>query len=54
MIRTVKVLYCDEEHGTGEVTFPELEHLDPLRETSAVQLRREAESRRLDPPSPRR
>lgn len=24
MIRTVKVLFCDNEHGTGDMTYPSL------------------------------
>ena len=29
MIRTLKVIFCDEEHGTGDVTFPDLRALTP-------------------------
>lgn len=28
MIRTMKVLFCDNEHGTGDVTFPDLHDVD--------------------------
>lgn len=24
MVRTAKVLFCDNEHGTGDVSFPDL------------------------------
>jgi hypothetical protein len=48
MIRTAKVLFCDNEHGTGDITFPEV--LDAQRfiteqpdtPANAVELRREA------------
>ena len=42
MIRTVKVLYCENEHGTGDVTFPALGELDPMQDVTAVTLRRNA------------
>lgn len=29
MIRTIKVLVCDEEHGIGDQTFPRLSDLEP-------------------------
>ena len=29
MIRTIKVLFCDNEHGNGDVTFPDLRHVEP-------------------------
>lgn len=28
MVRTTRVLFCDEEHGTGDITFPSLRQLD--------------------------
>ena len=28
MIRTIKVIFCEEEHGTGDRTFPDLMDLD--------------------------
>ncbi len=28
MIRTAKVLFCDNEHGAGDVTYPDLERLN--------------------------
>lgn len=28
MIRTIKVLFCEEEHGAGDRTFPDLMDLD--------------------------
>jgi hypothetical protein len=28
MIRTIKVLFCEEDHGTGDRTFPDLMDLD--------------------------
>jgi hypothetical protein len=27
MIRTAKVIFCDNEHGTGDMTFPDLDGL---------------------------
>ena len=27
MIRSVRVIFCDQEHGTGDVTFPALTDL---------------------------
>lgn len=32
MIRTAKVIFCDNEHGFGDVTFPALD-----RDTSSLQ-----------------
>ena len=29
MIRTLKVLFCDEDHGTGDRMFPDLFDIDP-------------------------
>lgn len=28
MIRTIKVLFCEEDHGVGDRTFPDLMDLD--------------------------
>jgi len=28
MIRTIKVIFCEEDHGTGDRTFPDLMDLD--------------------------
>jgi hypothetical protein len=28
MIRTAKVIFCDNEHGVGDLTFPDLDELD--------------------------
>lgn len=27
MIRSIRVIFCDQEHGTGDVTFPNLREL---------------------------
>lgn len=27
MIRTAKVIFCDNEHGTGEVTYPDMSEI---------------------------
>ena len=29
MIRKCQVIFCDNEHGTGDVTFPDICALDP-------------------------
>jgi glycine/D-amino acid oxidase-like deaminating enzyme len=47
VIRTLKVLFCDNEHGCGDVTFPDAHHIDPdtiLNHTAATTkgLRRQA------------
>lgn len=45
MIRTSRILFCDQEHGTGEQTFPSLRDLseqDFIRDLTAKQLRAEA------------
>lgn len=26
MIRTARLIFCENEHGTGDVTFPDLDH----------------------------
>lgn len=28
MIHTAKILFCDSEHGTGDVSFPDMTSLD--------------------------
>ena len=28
MIRKLQILFCDNEHGTGDVCFPDVTHLD--------------------------
>ena len=28
MTRKLQILFCDNEHGTGDVCFPDLNHLD--------------------------
>lgn len=28
MIRTMRFLFCDNEHGTGDVTFPDTDRLE--------------------------
>jgi len=45
MIRNVKVIFCDNEHVFGEVTFPRVDELteqDFISPRSAKQLRAEA------------
>ena len=45
MIRAAKILFCDNEHGFGNVTFPEKERLDDqlfVEPVSARQLRKQA------------
>jgi hypothetical protein len=44
MIRRAMVLYCDEEHGFGEVCFPADNNGDPVFEPdlTAAQIRRRA------------
>ena len=45
MIRTGKVLFCDNEHGIGNVTFPEMGRVDDqtfIQPMNAAQLRKQA------------
>jgi hypothetical protein len=28
MVRSTKVLFCDNEHGSGDVTFPRIEEMN--------------------------
>lgn len=42
MIRKGIQIYCDNEHGTGDVTFPDDGIFDPFKNTSAVTIRRAA------------
>lgn len=28
MIRTMRFIFCDNEHGTGDVAFPDVDRLD--------------------------
>ncbi len=45
MIRSTKVIFCDEEHGIGDVTFPafcDLDVVDFIRTPTVSALRREA------------
>jgi hypothetical protein len=28
MTRKLQILFCDNEHGTGDVCFPDVKHLD--------------------------
>jgi hypothetical protein len=48
MIRTIKMIFCDNEHGTGDITFPDLfAEREELREEfleprTVVELRRAA------------
>jgi hypothetical protein len=47
MIRSAKVLFCDNEHGLGEVTFPEVNRLDEqalINPLSVRELRRRAKA----------
>jgi hypothetical protein len=45
MMRNTQLLFCDEEHGIGDVTFPELENLtivDFIQPRTARQIRADA------------
>jgi hypothetical protein len=42
MIRKAIQIYCDNEHGTGDVTFPEDGIFDPFENVRAESLRRRA------------
>lgn len=49
MINKAIFLFCDNEHGTGDVTFPDLDRLDAfetkqvlIKGASAKELRKEA------------
>jgi hypothetical protein len=49
MIRSGKILFCENEHGTGDITFPDLDALDAFEtkqlfigKRTAGQLRKEA------------
>ncbi|MDR3797999.1 MAG: hypothetical protein P4K93_07590 [Terracidiphilus sp.] len=45
MVRTMKVLFCDNEHGCGDVTFPDLHEVeasDVINPPTLKGLRREA------------
>jgi hypothetical protein len=49
MIRSAKVLFCENEHGTGDITYPDLDELDPfdtkqlfIGKRTAAALRKEA------------
>lgn len=49
MIRTAKVIFCENEHGTGDVTFPNLDMMSTVElqqeyigQRTARQLRQEA------------
>lgn len=50
MIRTMKLLFCDNEHGVGNVTFPDIlgrpEDLEQylIRSPGAAELRKEAKA----------
>ena len=48
MIRTIKVLFCDEDHGTGDRTFPDLMDIDTRmfidRQPTTRQLRKLAKA----------
>lgn len=50
MIRTLKIIFCDEEHGVGDVTFPDMATLHQQQfvadETPATvpQLRKQAKA----------
>ena len=28
MVRTLKVIFCEEQHGTGDITFPDMSTLN--------------------------
>jgi hypothetical protein len=42
MIRTARVIFCDNEHGFGDVSFPDPPRVDMEGNFSADALRREA------------
>jgi len=49
MIRKCQLLFCDNEHGVGEVTFPDISKMAPddihqelVKDHPVIQLRREA------------
>ncbi len=49
MLRKCTLLFCDNEHGIGDVTFPNISDMDPnsvhqemVKERTTGQLRREA------------
>jgi hypothetical protein len=45
MIRSVKVLFCDNEHGVGDITFPRIDELSEemfIYPRTTAQLRKEA------------
>ena len=45
MNRTVRVIFCDNEHGTGDVTFPQISRLteqDFIQPQTAKELRKAA------------
>lgn len=45
MIRSMRILFCDEEHGIGDVTFPDVRYLntqDLIQPRTAKQLRADA------------
>jgi predicted dienelactone hydrolase len=45
MIRSVRVLFCDQEHGFGDITFPDVRNLDMqdlIQPRTAKQLRADA------------
>jgi len=47
MIRTAKAIFCDNEHGTGDVTFPEMEHVNDqtfITSVGTAQLRKDAKA----------
>ena len=50
MIRTLKVIFCDEEHGVGDVTFPDMgtlnnqQFVDEEVPTTVRELRKKAKA----------
>jgi len=47
MIRTAKFIFCDNEHGTGNITFPEISRIDDqtfIEPRTVGQLRKQAKA----------
>lgn len=49
MIQKSAILFCDNEHGTGDVCFPDIDHMDAfeikqhfINPTTGKQLRKDA------------
>ena len=51
MINNARILFCDNEHGTGDVCFPDIDQMDSfnikqvlIKSNTAKELRAEAKS----------